>query len=406
TTTQDWIVGSANEKKETYIPVDIDFSINKAYNFSVNFGTGNGGYDDDGDPIIDQKEMIQFDTNFSDWDDETIIPVPQPEPAKMKFTIKTLADGEEFVFPFGTIDGPAFTESYTLHINWGDGSAVTEISPNTEITTETAHTYTKEGTYQITITSSEKDYDKVQVPLLSSMSKGGREGNVLTGRIISIDTPLLHIGGEMDGDRMDNMLPPAFAGHPITTIPKDLLKHNKQITMISAAFQGCTELKSIPKELFDYTPGITDLGMVFAGAGITEIDPDLFKNCTQLKNAPGLFMLCTSLEKIPAGLFSKNSLLENMESIFGGCVNAIVEKNLFCDEDSEKTTRFAGIAPNFTGAFNGVGSELAEVENSFLPELWLYTYKDGIGEPAQYGKDSCFTNANASNSDNVDAGWE
>ncbi|MGL5979769.1 MAG: fimbrillin family protein, partial [Phocaeicola sp.] len=35
TTTQDWIVGSANEKKETYIPVDIDFSINKAYNFSV-----------------------------------------------------------------------------------------------------------------------------------------------------------------------------------------------------------------------------------------------------------------------------------------------------------------------------------------------------------------------------------
>ncbi|MGL5981682.1 MAG: hypothetical protein ACRCZY_12575, partial [Phocaeicola sp.] len=82
TTIGDWIVGKGSEVKDqvtAYIPVDVAFNMNQVVNYIINFGTGNGGYDDGGDPIIDQKEMIQFDTKFDDWDAETDVdPTPTP----------------------------------------------------------------------------------------------------------------------------------------------------------------------------------------------------------------------------------------------------------------------------------------------------------------------------------------
>ncbi|MGL5981679.1 MAG: hypothetical protein ACRCZY_12555, partial [Phocaeicola sp.] len=84
TTTSDWIVGKgpeAENQRVAYIPVDVAFNMNQVVNYVINFGTGNGGYDDGGKPIIDSEKMIQFDTNFTDWADETPIdPTPTPTP--------------------------------------------------------------------------------------------------------------------------------------------------------------------------------------------------------------------------------------------------------------------------------------------------------------------------------------
>ncbi|MGL5979992.1 MAG: hypothetical protein ACRCZY_03785, partial [Phocaeicola sp.] len=84
TTTSDWIVGEgpeAENQRVAYIPVDVAFNMNQVVNYVINFGTGNGGYDDGGKPIIDSEKMIQFDTNFTDWADETPIdPTPTPTP--------------------------------------------------------------------------------------------------------------------------------------------------------------------------------------------------------------------------------------------------------------------------------------------------------------------------------------
>ncbi|MGL5937471.1 MAG: hypothetical protein ACRCY5_01955, partial [Phocaeicola sp.] len=384
TTTQDWIVGSANEKKETYIPVDIDFSINKAYNFSVNFGTGNGGYDDDGAPIIDQKEMIQFDTNFSDWDDETIIPVPQPESLpEMKFTIKTEADGEEFIFPFGaTMGDPQTTGEYTTQIAWGDGK-ITIINPKTAIAVEDlTHTYATAGQYSVTIASSETDFTKEQAPTISPiMNSGGKEAaeeelpfDPRSLKIISIDSPLLRMGTEKTG----NVLAGTFGTQPLTQIHEDLFKYNPQIIHFIGVFAECKKL--------------------------TTISGKLFNECTEAESLEGIFEGCESLTTIPAGLFAKNKKATAFYNVFAGCTSAIVEKNLFCNEDTEKDTRFAGIAPDFDSAFKNVGSALTDVRSSFLPELWSYTYEDGVGEP--YSKTSCFKDAKASNFGNVDDGWK
>ncbi|MGL5957840.1 MAG: fimbrillin family protein, partial [Phocaeicola sp.] len=77
TTAGDWIVGGEGKPVTAYIPVDVDFNMNQVINYAINFGTGNGGYDDGGKPIIDSKNMIQFDTKFTDWDAETPIdPTP------------------------------------------------------------------------------------------------------------------------------------------------------------------------------------------------------------------------------------------------------------------------------------------------------------------------------------------
>ncbi|MGL5981514.1 MAG: hypothetical protein ACRCZY_11710, partial [Phocaeicola sp.] len=79
TTTGDWIVGDAVSQVTAYIPVDVAFNMNQVVNYIINFGTGNGGYDDNGGPIIDSDKMIQFNTTFTDWDAETDVdPTPTP----------------------------------------------------------------------------------------------------------------------------------------------------------------------------------------------------------------------------------------------------------------------------------------------------------------------------------------
>ncbi|MGL5980586.1 MAG: fimbrillin family protein, partial [Phocaeicola sp.] len=421
TTIGDWIVGKGSEVENqvvAYIPVDVAFDMNQVVNYVINFGTGNGGYDDGGNPIIDSKNMIQFDTKLTDWDAETPIdPTPTPTPPveggihfessdetlgtvdnpggtgvigdpfestaaakenctfegwfvegqpvvagddititgntlmvklteetggktytakfeqaapEFSFTIKTTAANTKYSLPFG-ISGA--TGDYELTVNWGDGTEIQTIAASTPLTSKIEHTYAVAGEFTITITSSETDYTKAQMPMVS-----WKEDT----RLISIDTPLL----------------------------------NTAVTDFSDAFYDCSSLTSIPEGLFKYNTAVTN-----------------FKD---------VFRRCTSLTTIPEGLFANNTKVTSFYGVFQGCTKAKANVNIFCDEATEKNTRFSSVTSkiDFTWAFYNVGSTLSDVSESVFPALWEYDYHE---DPS---KRQCFRNAKASNSDAVATEWK
>ncbi|MGL5980502.1 MAG: fimbrillin family protein [Phocaeicola sp.] len=423
-TTKEWIVGTQDTRKTAYIPVDIDFSINKAYNFSVNFGTGNGGYDDNGKPIIDQANMIQFTVGFDDWDKETIIPLPEPEPEPvpvpedsiMSFKIDVNSTvGLNFTLPFGFGygDGEA-TGDYTLTIGWGDGKTV-KIEKETLITEELlTHTYEAEGTYTVTIKSSEKKCTKDQIPALSFYNS--------SEHIISLDTPLLRNSKSLEISiqcgNLKTITGELFKYYPdrtsfnstfygcssLTEIPAGLFDKNIDANDFTSLFRRCSSLTKIPAGLFDKNINATQFMSIFKESGLTKIPIGLFDKNINAIDFAYLFQDCKNLEEIPEKLFSKNKKATRFLSTFSGCTKAIVPANLFCDE-SEQKTRFKGVegAITFIGAFARVGASLEpkDIQESVLPELWTYAFDE---DPRT---SQCFAGAKARNSsdENIPAAW-
>ncbi|MGL5981538.1 MAG: fimbrillin family protein [Phocaeicola sp.] len=322
-----WIVGGESEQVTAYIPVRIDFKSNEVANFIIGFGTGNGGYDDSGKSIIDHEEMIQLDVKFNDWNSEVSIdvtPPPLPEKPKMTFTIMTSDENKVFTLPFGT---SGTTGAYTLTVDWGDGTDLSVIKPWESLTGGIKHAYAAVGVYPITISSSEIDFNKEQIPRINA------SGNVM---LKSIDTPLLNTGSND----------------------------------FSSVFESCLNLEMIPADLFKYN--------------------------TQVTNFRYVFMECKSLQKIPAGLFHYNRAANSFSGAFWNCYRAKVDPNIFCNEDTEKGTRFNSLAGkvDFSFTFIQVGIYLSEEEAkaNIFPALWLYIFPD-----AGVVSEMCFENARMGN---------
>ncbi|MGL5979568.1 MAG: fimbrillin family protein [Phocaeicola sp.] len=446
-----WIVGSGSDvegQMTAYLPAAIDFGINKALNFIVDFGEGNGGYDNDGIPIF-EKNLIHVGVEFIDWYSEESIditpppPAPMPEEPKMILAVAANAiSGMEYCLPFVST---GVTGAYTLTVDWGDGSAVENFGPTTSLSNGLKHTYLAEGKYFITITSSEKDFKKAQIPKM--------ESEFLSAKMLkSIHTPLLKIE--------ENSFARAFRFcSGLEYIPGDLLKYNASVTIFDGAFMGCSSLKRVPEDLFknnilaySFIGTFTDclsletvpVGLfksnedvrsfkqLFKGSGIRVAPADLFKNnvsvedfsylfskCHSLKTISGdlfrnnvmvttfnsAFHECWNLVEIPKGLFHHNKLATDFGSLFYDCKTAKVNRHVFCNEIGELEeleTRFMSVNKqvNFHNAFFLVGSSLQSLEESTFPMLWYYDY---LIAP---NSSSCFGSANASNEGAVPFNWK
>ncbi|MGL5958424.1 MAG: hypothetical protein ACRCZZ_07530, partial [Phocaeicola sp.] len=279
-----WIVGVGSEFKEqvtAYIPVDVNLTMNQVANYVISFGAGNGGYDDGGNPIVDAKKMIHVYFEFYDWDAETLIkPMPTPTPSaeegKMSFSIETENAGHEYCLPFGAIGR---TGNYELTVDWGDGTDSLSIPTGASLAGGITHTYEKAGSYTITITSSEKDVKKAQMPKVS-----WRYDKLLK----SIDTPLL----------------------------------NTAATDFKSVFYSCTFLSSIPAGLFKYNTAATDFGDAFYNCrSLSSLPADLFKYNTAATDFLNVFRECTSLSSLPVALFKYNTAVANFQSAFNSCIS-------------------------------------------------------------------------------------
>lgn len=360
--------------------------------------------------------------------------LPQPgSGSSMKFTIDLTSYADKsYILPFKET---GVTGNYTLTINWGDGTANTKIEAGTDLTTAISHTYAQQQAYQITITSSEADATKEQVP---GLKPGFYKMQVASNpaKLKSMDSPMLNTKEDLSGS--------FITCRNLTSIPADLFKFNAEQVVFESSFSFCTSFTTIPEGLFDYNTQATNFNGCFAQSGITSIPIGLFDQNTKVTTFEGCFVGCASVTSIPAGLFDHQPLVESFKSCFtqtgitsipaglfdhnvaavtfnscfrGSNLTSIPEllfknninatdfkecftsigtlrlnSNIFCNEATEKATRFAGKVMNFEKCFKGSCGDISLAASGTAPELWGYAMEESSTYIECFDSRAKFTN--------------
>lgn len=238
-------------------------------------------------------------------------------------------------------------------VDWGDGTSVQ--------TGQSMHTYSTIGQYQIKVTKG-TNFPSLKLSQLAE--------------VISIDTPLPYMNS------VTNLSGFAISCTHLTTIPENLFYFNSQITSLQSCFLGCTSLVTLPNKLLEPLINVTNMVSAFEGAtGLISIPSGFFDKCISLTRLYKCFKNCTNLVTIPDLLFDKNSMLYDFVQCFYGCTMLTIPTNLFCDDSTDRTTRFASVS--------GMDFDSCFMRNSYtgsatmtVPALWDYTF---TGTPGRWG---------------------
>ena len=110
---------------------------------------------------------------------------------------------------------------------------------------------------------------------------------------------------------------------------------------------------------------------------IKSVPAGLFDGFVNVTNITQLFNECHELETLPDLLFKDLTKVTNYRYLFYGDTKLIIPANLFCDEATEMTTRFASVASvDFTGTF--FRSTWDGTTAGTAPQLWNYTMPDNV----------------------------
>nr|DAK84736.1 MAG TPA: hypothetical protein [Caudoviricetes sp.] len=300
-----------------------------------------------------------------------------------------------------------------LTVDWGDGNSTTI---NNKIITDDnrKHTYATSGNYSITLVSNNGCIPPI------------KEG--LWGDLTTVDTPLLKM---VNNERYGT--PSTYAtfmnSTKLETVYYDLYQNNSHITVLDSEFASCQSLKEIPEELFSSLINVTTFDYTFYNCknGVQNIPENLFKSNTKATIFSHAFDKCY-IEEIPQNLFRYNINAKSFDSTFYNCpalkevpeylfrynvdatnftntfstnffvLNTLtINKNIFCNDDVEKSIRFKGKTMNFNGCFYQYKKTLAGT----APELWDYTYDSADGSDCFYAEDN-----KLSNLENIPDSWK
>lgn len=115
-----YLVGSDESFGEVYIPFAANWTMGKKYVYTINIGTGTGGFDVNGKPLI---QPISYSVDVDEWGDAVNGDVPQPEPAKPAES--TAVDlGLSVKWAAGNV-GAASPEQAGLYFAWGETTGYT-----------------------------------------------------------------------------------------------------------------------------------------------------------------------------------------------------------------------------------------------------------------------------------------
>ena len=114
-----YLVGSENTYGEVYIPFAASWVMGKKYIYTINIGTGTGGFDVNGKPLV---QPISYSVDVDEWGEAVNGDVPQPEPKPAEFTPVDL--GLSVKWAAGNI-GATNPEDYGLYFAWGETTGYT-----------------------------------------------------------------------------------------------------------------------------------------------------------------------------------------------------------------------------------------------------------------------------------------
>jgi hypothetical protein len=280
------------------------------------------------------------------------------EVVPLLYTIQTYQDNKSHgIWQKEATNSPAY-----LTIYWGDGSANTTIAQGAALNQNIAsHIYTGKGKYTVTIISNQANISNKQMPQFT-FNKNITGEDLLT----SVLSPFPNMDAE-------NFTLCFRSCSQLTSIPAELFRYNTQATDFSDCFNGCTKLISIPAGLFDNNSNVTNFSSCFRG--------------------------CSKLVSIPVGLFNNNTQAINFSWCFSGCGQLQLIPEIFPDPNTNADF-FAGKTMNFLECFKNVGSSYT-TSTGTAPALWSFN-KGG----ATWTTTGCFTNANVTNSGNIPPGWQ
>ena len=238
---------------------------------------------------------------------------------QMKMTVRMDdTNGIGFNIPFPT----GYAVPANTVVDWGDNSS-SVIPQGTETTSNDAfnHTYSQAGAYTITITSG-KATTKQQILPMNFFSN--RTGNNNAKKLVSMDTPLLNMDTRKLSDLFRNC-------SNLATIPDELFDKNTTATDFEFCFQRCSTLKAIPDGLFNNNTNVTSFASCFQYCSSLAAIPDgLFDNNTNVTSFAGCFKACSSLAAIPDRLFDNNTNVTSFNDCFYDCNTlAAIPKGLF-----------------------------------------------------------------------------
>ena len=315
-------------------------------------------------------------------------------PIFMEFTVRvTEANGLGYNIPFPT----SGTTPADITVYWGDGNS-TAVPKGTTLSADDkfSHIYDTADDYSITITSSQEDKTRPQIPALNFSTN--RPENSNAAKLYRMDTPLLN-GSITDFSK-------CFYG--CTTLGKihaGLFANNTAATNFSNCFYGCTALNGeIPAGLFASNTKATDFSNCFYGCkGLKAIPAGLFDNNTAATDFNNCFNGCVGLGgEIPAGLFANNVAVTDFNNCFQSCEYLKLNAAIFINEAHPAATRFAEMktAINFTNCFANCGKDLGSGNGGTAPALWNYKFG------ADPTSTSCFSFTNVTNANDIPNNWK
>ena len=185
----------------------------------------------------------------------------------------------------------------------------------------------------------------------------------------------------------------------LATVPAGLFDDMTEVTDLGAMFWNCTGLTSVPEGLFDGMTKVTSMSTMFVSCyKLTTVPAGLFDDMTEVTRLDRMFIYCTGLTSVPEGLFRNLTKATSFAQCFYQVSASAIHANIFCDEATEKATRFANVTPNFSNCFADLKGTVAGT----APALWEYTYK---ATPTKTGCFSSNSTTTLSNYGDIPTEW-
>lgn len=228
---------------------------------------------------------------------------------------------------------PFTSSTAAITVDWGDGTA----------DSNSTHTYSSPGTYQILVESSDWSATTMTTSSGSVTSSNNPQLYYFRNTLVSVDSPfysapanqtfsyafyqctkLTSLPEEMFAEcTSSSSFAYCFYGcSSLTSIPANLFKGCNSAASFSYCFYGCSSLTSISGSAFDGCTGATNFGFCFHGCSSLQTVPEhLFDSCTGVTNFESLFRGCTNLQGLPAEIFRYNTLVTTMGGMFWSCMH-------------------------------------------------------------------------------------
>ena len=204
----------------------------------------------------------------------------------------------------------------TLTVDWGDGTISKYTSADySSYNTQYTHNYNSYDEYSIIVMCNNWS----DVHLFSFTN------SAWSGSVTSIDSPLPHLKGVRTSSSTvyDNKLDYAFYNcSNLVSIPENIFSNNPNVTSFKSTFTNCTNITSIPENIFSNNTMVTDFSSCFYGcSSLASIPSGLFANNTAVTTFQSCFYACSKLASIPSDLFANNTAVTTFQSCFSSCLN-------------------------------------------------------------------------------------